>query len=882
MTVFLQTPAFHNATALRCVQTQTIVYSNFDRLHHFDQQTIAAFGQLDAHKSLQQRVIARYVVQHTAGTNLMCLLFALEISLAGIHPVGNATTVNTPTYNLLNAARHSAEYDAIVAAKVAAGNISVTQSRDIYYADNNLAVEAGQTILDVLSPIMDVNYQLAVMQWDTRGQLFNINLLRPTRLPTPLDPNPPAPTVVWIHHAWHHFSGFAPNGAWPINRTPRHQTAIDNTFKGVTASSTVTVSTRTKGTSVYDYGGSVHDAPPANTALPFELLKGITDAELITFYPNHVLHWPGIAARLVEAGAMPQDITDGINRARTPGSTALKRNTVRAQLIEAVRAYYRNRDWSFGKRPVVPAWLLKNREWEPLEDKKGLEELMPAWDMASVAQHWRNASVDVPDLGQFSRLLDEAAKSPSINDPEKRDSAPNPPAFPADWVMAIPYHVVKLTESANAIAKTSNRASIALPEYNPAEEVRIPDARRDDAEYIVRNHATALDGETLLRLLISTGGAMAVGQLKRLINTHRGSMSSLRLPNVERPTISKRIAASLDRRATANVQARVKSGVVTVQPGDKATMKRLINDEAEAVKNHFNEVEKTNPRKRPQPKQSGMGVSDTPPSKSQKQSRVSSPSSTQTQFTASVRSPPLPPTYAPSSLAIASASRTSPLPVTPAGYVPARTYGTHGLRGRIPDLSIDPRLLADLRVGIGAFLLQKDDDGGQVNVAYVEGGQDGGTQDDGGQSDGVLAVGNQDFDNQDDQDQDVGAQAEVDHADGEQDTSVQDSGDTGEQDFAEQDSSVQDDDAQGHDVQDVGDQDVGNQHPSDQADSDKDSSKQDASDGGFFDQDDHAQDDKAQAAAQGDDALDDDQVAANLFRRHDFKSPSPERYFPFL
>ena len=438
---------------------------------------------------------------------------------------------------------------------MATGNISLQQSRDFYYAANNLAVETGQAILHVLSPIMRVNYQLAVMQWDQRRQRFIIDLLRPTRMPTPSDSNPPAPTVVWIHHAWHHFSGFAPEGAWPITRTPRHQTTVDATFEAVDRSSSAKVATRAKGASVYDYGGSVHDAPPANTALPFELLKGITDAELIAFYPNHVLHWPGIAARLIEAGAMPQDVTDNINGARTPNSPALKRNTVRAQLIEAVRAYYRDRDWSFSKRPLVPAWLLKNREWEPLQGKKGLEALSPAWDMASVAQHWLNAGVDVPNLGQFSRCLAEATKSPSVGDPVQRANAANPPAFPADWTMTIPHHVKKSTESANAVPKTSNRAAIALPEYDPAEEAKIPAARRDDAEYIVRNHATALDGETLLRLLASGGGAMAVGELKRLINVHRGSTSSLRLPNVSRPTISKRIAASLDRRAAANVQA---------------------------------------------------------------------------------------------------------------------------------------------------------------------------------------------------------------------------------------------------------------------------------------------------------------------------------------
>lgn len=529
------------------------VLANFDRLHLPNQPTVDAEGYSRALDDLAWYVKHRFTTQPTSGAGLLCLLYALQTSLAGFrHP--NTDNAYVPTVAYLNQARYSPEYDAIVGQRTQGWD--QTHIDQEYYARNNLSSEQASAILATLSYATRVNYRLGIQQWDEALQRFNINLLEPTW------PNLPAVTV-WIHNravtsTLNHWSGFAPAPPQPTPTPPLADpttlyVAVDrptDPATGLALDKPAANRTRTTGRGVvlpkvYIYTGTIPDAPPPNTELPYELLSQITDEELIAFYPNHVLFWPALAVRLIEAGWVPKALADSINAKRGLAGkpAALKPNTVRSQLNAAACEYYATNSFKIAERLNSPFWALRTRAWAPPALRaKGFEKPEPAWDAASLAQHWLDQHLAVPDLGRFSRQLATAASRggfpPTMR--AERTAAPNPPEFPKDWKWVKSNHHSRLEGPPKQLRQES-----ALPSYNPATAAAVPADRLGDLEWVVRNHPAALGGETLLDMFVASGATQQ--ELVETINRVRGDGERT---EIDRATITKRVTLALQARAS--------------------------------------------------------------------------------------------------------------------------------------------------------------------------------------------------------------------------------------------------------------------------------------------------------------------------------------------
>ena len=312
---------------------------------------------------------------------------------------------------------------------------------------------------------------------------------------------------------------------------------------------------------------NIEGAPPFDTDLPYECMQRITSEELITFYPNHVLRWPAIAARVSEDGFTPQRVVEKINRERmtldNSGHEIDAANLIFVQwaLEHLNRDFHEDTHWTVMSRRKVAIDKYATRPWVPegkYRSYRTLEiDLKPAWPLTRVGAYFGENPYDVPGTGLFRDQVAAAiGRATSVMDASgtERRRLSNPPQLPTGWSSAVQHD--RSIQWRNIDHGNRNSTSFfntreTMANFNSQKLTRevLDLTIRDDAETIIDEHPDLLAGEILLWIISRNGGRML------LIDVYEKVLSNVEEFNAKLPESSHDIKHRPSR-STFNVRKR--------------------------------------------------------------------------------------------------------------------------------------------------------------------------------------------------------------------------------------------------------------------------------------------------------------------------------------
>jgi len=328
------------------------------------------------------------------------------------------------------------------------------------------------------------------------------------------------------------------------------------------------------------YEEGVHDAPPANIDLPWHALGHITAEEMLAYFPNHSVKWPGMAARLMEDGWSPSKIANYINKCwkfTSGAKDAVLANTIGISMNVACGQFYGDSDYTTStaikqmqhrtsEESVEAKQLLMSTAWKPRESKRYTTSLEPAWSLKKIAQVYTDKDQSLPTTGRFTGLLSAALVANSTNATLANSShARNPPCLPFGWTPAYPkekktrrnqptpFNTDDEPKDAENTDETTKKKM--PPKGNLKLQTRghrlnrmhLPKEIRDDPKAIIQKYQNELSGEILLYILSKNGGKFSCTSLKAYYDRFYGAGNV-----VDRSTFAKRKEAALKERAADN------------------------------------------------------------------------------------------------------------------------------------------------------------------------------------------------------------------------------------------------------------------------------------------------------------------------------------------
>lgn len=330
-------------------------------------------------------------------------------------------------------------------------------------------------------------------------------------------------------------------------------------------------------------GHVVDSAPPESSDLPWAFMGSISSLELLSFFPNHALHWHAITPRLIEDGWQPKGITTFLNESRSlSGVDEVLGNTVVYCIKASCAKFYEQPDWSFREFSRKYVQRMTAEHWEPgkhaqrnAEISQKMENtewkatrapvLKQGWSLYEIGEFFWNKRRSFPCHGVFT----DKVRLTMLNQYPLPGEARNPPLLHPSYVpgeLPLPeYARRKIDVSNQNVLKESDDS---LPkEFEKKMQITfktqrnrdtVSEACKSDPNLFICEQPELVADETLLWLLSQDGGNMSVSNIEKVHAAYVEEQNESREPDTPklisfvRTTISKRKQQALELRAKRN------------------------------------------------------------------------------------------------------------------------------------------------------------------------------------------------------------------------------------------------------------------------------------------------------------------------------------------
>jgi len=403
--------------------------------------------------SIMEKVNLGFIVRPTSNSDSLSAVHALTISLETTNP-------DTPiTFNNLQDILKSGAYENLAATTVKNYPMPSEQRKELYQritAAKDLPLTAMLVLLNLLGRFSGQVYELGVLTFE--GILNNIQTFRLQLHST--NPKARATKTIWIAKDCFCTQSNVTKPQWSgIAPIPIREATTTNaeTCPLVTNLPRTAVDDQEDDDDITDYDleglqqlhnrgrdsrRTIRGAPPRNTRLPIEMLSDATLEELLIYYPEHVLHWPGLALvalhtcirSKVKGATGFKYISDLINGSRLLHKQGEDSNLVTVSRIsigfwlkEAAKtllgSHYSTKEEihmeclykAIAKDPKVQnvAEFLQKHLWDsPTEDK--IAGLYPPEPLYAV----RESVINHPEHGTFKDLVLRAVADMNVSAPQ--------------------------------------------------------------------------------------------------------------------------------------------------------------------------------------------------------------------------------------------------------------------------------------------------------------------------------------------------------------------------------------------------------------------------------------------------------------------------------